>query len=115
VGEGYCEAPYQAHENWVQETPTGQKYLRYDEKGPPLASSRAPLAKRVEVDHNPIEQEKEMRQCSRKTTEDLQKSLSKKATQVRSFLKDIRTKERISHTIPVTLPHPWSAPRQVDL
>lgn len=108
--DAYCEKPYQVYENASCQTPTGLSYLRYDEKGPFHSLSPGPLVRGISLTNGPQDQEKVFRECAYKTPSFLRKTLSQNPTHLRVFLKDLRTKERLDHLIPVTMTRPWSAP-----
>jgi hypothetical protein len=110
----YCGESYQIHNQSIRKTPTGLTYFRYDEKMPPEIDN-GPLLKKVELINGPDVQEKEMLKQNHELMETLKKSLSQKATHLRLHFKDLRTKDKIHHTITVTMAEPWAAPVQYSV
>ncbi len=111
----YCEESYQVYENAVQQTPSGLFYLRYDDKVPPQGIKRGPFLRHIELTNGPEEQEAEMRKYALNLPFSLKKALSHQPTRLRLYFKDLRTKERLEHLIPVTMAASWSAPQQCSL
>lgn len=109
--DDYGEETYQVCENQICQTPTGLSYFRYDEQGPTEGPSLGPLLRGIQVTNGPYDQEMEMQQHVYKSPAGLKKALSQKPTRIQLFFKDLRTKERLEHSIVVTMAAPWSAPR----
>ncbi|HUX80526.1 MAG TPA: hypothetical protein VMW10_12405 [Alphaproteobacteria bacterium] len=108
----YCEDLYQVHENTVRQTPSGLTYFRYDECAPQEEFRYGPLLRGVDLENGPDEQEAEIGRHAHTSPVEVKKALSQKPTRLRLFFKDLRTKERLEHLIPVRMAAAWSAPTQ---
>lgn len=107
----YCRENYQVHDKAIRKTPSGLMYFRYEEKAPPNMD-KGPLLRKVELINGPQEQEVEILKQKETNPQQLKKNLSTKTTHLRLHFKDLRTKDKIHHTISVTMASPWSAPCQ---
>ena len=112
---GYGEDMYQVHENKVSETASGLLYFRYDDKSPPDKLKEGHLLQGIELTNGPEEQEAEIFCHAYRSPLAVQKALSQKPTRLRLYFKDLRTKDKIDHLIPVKMAASWSAPRQWKL
>jgi hypothetical protein len=113
--DGYCEDLYQVHENTICQTPSGLTYFRYDDCAPQEEFKRGPLLRGIELTNGPDEQEAEMGRHAYTSPFVVKKALSQRPTRLRLFFKDLRTKERLDHMIPVQMSESWSAPRQCSV
>lgn len=113
--EGYCEDVYQVYENKVNQTASGLLYFRFDHKSPPNRVKRSHLLRGIELINGPEEQEAAILQHAYRSPSHLKKVLSQKSTCLRLHFKDLRTKERVDHLIPVEMAAPWSAPKQFSV
>jgi hypothetical protein len=110
--DDYCEETYQVYENKVRTTPTGLTYFSYDDKGPLDPFQGGPVLRGIKLTNGPEEQEAEMLSYAHTTVSVVKKAVSEKPTQLHLYFKDLRTKEKMEHMIPVVLATPWSAPCQ---
>jgi len=108
--EGYGEESYQGYDQQVYVSPTGLKYFRYDDQAPAEPSKYEPILKGIELINGPEDQEKELSQQSFTAPSLVEKAISQKPTRLRLFFKDLRTKERIDHTITIKMAEAWTVP-----
>jgi len=114
VDEAYCAEDYQVCEKALCQTSSGLSYFRYDDQGPP-EKERSSLLRMIEVMNGPDVQEEEILSHRNRDAEDLRKALLHKSSRLRFHFKDLRTRERVEHTISVTMASPWGGPQQITL
>jgi len=113
VEDAYCVTAYQAYENRIRQSPTGLSYS-VDETVSPPQRPKGPLLRRIQILNGPDDQEEDIQSRHYETPRALQEALQEKATRLRLFFRDLRTKPRLDHQISLRM-SPWSAPKQVSL
>jgi hypothetical protein len=111
IGENFISP--QAYNSRMRESPTGLRYF-VDETSKPPAREKGPLLRRVQLTNGPEDQEEDIQNGRYETPKALQEALGKKATRLRLFFRDLRTKHCLEHRISFKM-LPWTAPKQVDL
>ena len=111
IGESFLLP--QASDSRLRQSPTGLQYS-VDETFEPPARKKGPLLRRVQLTNGPEDQEEDIQNGHYETPKALQEALGKKATRLRLFFRDLRTKHCLEHMISFKM-LPWTAPRQVDL
>lgn len=109
--EDYTDGAYEVYKDAHCLTPSGLSYVKYDDQAPPAGMERGPMVRGIHLTYGPEAQEEEMKRHSSPVA--VKKALAENPTHLRIFFKDLRTKEKLEHMISVTLPVPWSAPRQI--
>lgn len=107
VEEGYCNVTCQAFENQLCTTPSGLCYYRYDDQTPPKSFKHHAILRGIEVQNGAQDQEDKLLNQTFKNRRDIEKELAKNATRLRFYFSDIRTKERLEHSITVRMAEPW--------
>lgn len=103
----------QASESRMRESPSGLRYF-LDETFEVPAREKGPLLRKIQLTNGPEDQEEEIQNGHYETPKALQQALGKKATRLRLFFRDLRTKHCLEHMISFKM-LPWAAPKQVDL
>ncbi len=109
VEDAYCEESCQAFENQLCETASGLRYYRYDDQTPPKHFKHHRILRGIELTHGPQEQEDQLVNQTFKSRKDIEKELAKNATSLRLYFNDIRTNERLEHSITVRMAEPWNS------
>ena len=112
--EAYYEEAYGSQENLLCQTVSGLSYFRYDHHSPPVRQKEGPFLRGIHLENGPDIQEEELLKFKGRQPKDLSKSLFSLSTRLSLYFKDLRTKERLDHCIPVTLAGPWTAPKQIS-
>ncbi|MBX9621072.1 MAG: hypothetical protein K2X28_03435 [Alphaproteobacteria bacterium] len=102
----------QASESRTRQSPTGLRYFA-DETFEIPTREKGPLLRRIQLMNGPEDQEESLQNRHYETPKALQEALEKKATRLRLFFRDLRTKHCLEQMISFTM-LPWSAPKQVD-
>ncbi|MBX9785899.1 MAG: hypothetical protein K2Y08_01035 [Alphaproteobacteria bacterium] len=111
IGESFILP--QAYDSRLRQSPTGLQYS-VEETFEPPTREKGPLLRRVQVTNGPMDQEEDIQNGRYETPKALQQALGKKATRLRLFFRDLRTKHCLEHTVSFKM-LPWAAPKQVDL
>lgn len=111
IGENFILP--QASESRTRQSPTGLQYS-VEETFEPPARTKGPLLRRVQLTNGPEDQEEDIQNAHYETPKALQQALGKKATRLRLFFRDLRTKHCLEHMISFQM-LPWAAPKQIDL
>lgn len=109
VEENYCEESCQAFENQLCQTASGLRYYRYDDQTPPKLFMHHRILRGIELTNGPQDQEDHLVNQTFKSRRDIETELSKNATRLRFYFNDIRTKERLEHSIMVRMAEPWAS------
>jgi hypothetical protein len=102
-----------ADDNRMRQSPTGLRYF-VDETFEPPAREKGPLLRKIQLTNGPEDQEEEIQNGHYETPKALQQALGKKATRLRLFFRDLRTKHCLEHTVSFKM-LPWAAPKQINL
>lgn len=102
----------QAYDGRMRESATGLRYF-VDETFDPPTREKGPLLRRVQLTNGPEDQEEDIQNGHYETPKALQQALGKKATRLRLFFRDLRTKHCLEHTVSFKM-LPWTAPKQID-
>jgi len=97
----------------MRESPSGLRYF-VDETFEPPAREKGPLLRKIQLTNGPEDQEEDIQNGHYETPKALQQALGKKATRLRLFFRDLRTKHCLEHTVSFKM-LPWAAPKQIDL
>ncbi len=108
--DGYCDEAYQIYNNKIYTTPTGLTYFSYDDQLPSDSFKGGPLLKQIELTNGPEDQETEMRKQTYTSFDLIKQAVSRRSTRIRLVFKDLRTKERLEHSITVKMAEAWSVP-----
>ncbi|MDR0406970.1 MAG: hypothetical protein LBH38_02715 [Holosporales bacterium] len=122
--ELYAEADYAESETYIQKQATTLENVHIEDfsqhipraEGIGISCGRVEdIIEGVHISNFPEEQEKFLAEQKIKTPEKLLECLRTCCTTIRIDLKELRSKTVLTHTIPVVIREPWSAPKGVSL
>lgn len=120
IGESFISPQAQSssqslstYDSRMRQSPSGLQYF-IDETFEPPTREKGPLLRRVQLTNGPEDQEESLQNGHYETPKILQQALEKKATRLRLFFRDLRTKHCLEHTLSFRM-LPWAAPKQVRL
>jgi len=115
IGEGEVEPVEE--DGHSMNTPSGLVIRRYDDQPPMEGCLISPtnLVHHVDIQNGPLEQEAELAKHQNQGAKALTTALKSMMTRLRVKFVDLRSQEKLSHSIQATVLSNWSAPKQIDL
>ena len=119
-GQGLFEAMVMMEDYW-QQTSSGVLYGSLTTEAPqdrfvyPFSMGPSDVLRRLDVINDAVTQQEILREGQYPKTSNLQTLINTIKTRVVIHLEDLRTRDVLRHQMTLTVPYPWSGPRQIDL